>query len=495
MPISTIVIGIAAVLLILLIAVSYVKAPPYMAYIISGLKRRVVIGSANIRIPFLERLDKVTLELIQVDVKTSEPVPNANFINVNVDAVVNIKVGRDPAKIDLAAMNFLNALPTYIAGVAKEVLEGNMREIVGQMHTKEMVLDRQKFADMVKTNADPDLARMGLEIISFNVQNFSDNDKAIENLGIDNIAQISKDAAIARANAERDVAVARARAAKEANDAHIESETEIAKKNNELDIKKAELKKAADIQIAIAEAAKGIQAEEQRKLKEVKFGDANIARQEKEIELKERAVAIKEKELEAEVKKSAEARKYAIQQESDAELYSTQRKADADLFKRAKDAEAAQIEAEREANAKKALAEADKIKGENEAAVIKAKGEAEAEAIRAKALAEAEGLEKKADAMAKYGEAAKMDLQLQVAKIYCEQLPAIAKGIAESYTKVGNITMYGDRTGTLASDVIDKTAQLSDGLAKGLGIDLKSLLVGAFGAKVVDAAKRPSDGQ
>ena len=323
MPISTIVIGVAAVLLILLIAVSYVKAPPDMAYIISGLKRRVVIGSANIRIPFLERLDKVTLELIQVDVKTSEPVPNADFINVNVDAVVNIKVGRDPSKIDLAAMNFLNAQPAYIAGVAKEVLEGNMREIVGQMHTKEMVLDRQKFADMVKTNADPDLARMGLEIISFNVQNFSDNDKAIENLGIDNIAQISKDAAIARANAERDVAVARARAAKEANDAHIESETEIAKKNNELDIKKAELKKAADIQIAIAEAAKGIQAEEQRKLKEVKFGDANIARQEKEIELKERAVAIKEKELEAEVKKSAEARKYAIQQESDAELYST----------------------------------------------------------------------------------------------------------------------------------------------------------------------------
>ena len=490
MPTVTIVWTVVAVLLGILIAISYVKAPPDMAYIISGLKRRVVIGAANIRIPFLERLDKVTLELIQVDVKTSEPVPNADFINVNVDAVVNIKVSRDPHQIDLAAMNFLNAAPAYISGVAKEVLEGNMREIVGQMHTKEMVLDRQKFADMVKANAEPDLARMGLEIISFNVQNFNDNDKAIENLGIDNIAQISKDAAIARANAERDVAVAKARAAKEANDAHIESETEIAKKNNELDIKKAELKRNADVQIAIAEAAKGIQAEEQRKIKEVKFGDANIARQEKEIELKERAVAIKEKELEAEVKKSAEARRYAIQQESDAELYSTQRKADADLFKRAKDAEASQIEAEREAAAKKALAEADKVKGENEAAVIKAKGEAEAEAIRAKAIAEAEGLEKKAEAMAKYGEAAKMDLQLQVAKIYCEQLPEIARGIAESYTKVGNITMYGDQSGALASSVIDKTAQLSDGLAKGLGIDLKSLLAGAFGAKVLDAAAR-----
>ena len=486
-----------AVLLVLLIAISYVKAPPDMVYIISGLKRRTVIGGANFRIPFLERLDKVTLELIQVDVKTSEPVPNADFINVNVDAVVNIKVGRTPDKIDLAAMNFLNAQPNYIANVAKEVLEGNMREIVGQMHTKEMVLDRQKFADMVKTNADPDLARMGLEIISFNVQNFSDNDKAIENLGIDNIAQISKDAAIARANAERDVAVARAQAEKEANDASVAAQTEIAKKQNELAIKKAELKKDADTQLAIAEAAKGIQAEEQRKVKEIKFGDANIARQEKEIELKERAVAIREKELDANVRKEAEAKKYAIEQDAQAALFQQSKLAEADLYRRTKEAEAKLVESEREADAKKALAVADaeakkaladaeRVKGENEAAVISAKGTAEAEAIKLKALAEAEGLEKKAEAMAKYGEAAKMDLQLQVAKVYCEQLPAIAKGIAEAYTKVGNITMYGDQSGAIASGVIDKSVQLSDGLSKGLGIDLKSLLAGAFGAKILD---------
>ena len=149
---TAIVAGSIAAFIAVMFIISYVKAPPDMAFIVSGLKRRIIIGAANLRIPFLERLDKVTLELIQVDVKTSEPVPNADFINVNVDAVVNIKVGRDKEKIDLAAMNFLNASPEYIAAVAKEVLEGNMREIVGQMHTKEMVLDRQKFADMVKTN-------------------------------------------------------------------------------------------------------------------------------------------------------------------------------------------------------------------------------------------------------------------------------------------------------------------------------------------------------
>ena len=483
---TAIVIGSIVAAFALLVAISYVKAPPDVAYIISGLKKRVVIGKASLRIPFLERLDKLSLRLISIDVKTATPVPTKEYIDVRVDAVVNVKVSSDPAKIALAAQNFLNRDSEYISAIAVEVLEGNMREIVGQMDLKEMISDRQKFGKMVLDNATPDLAAMGLEIVSFNVQNFKDENEVIVNMGVDNVEQIRKSAKIAKANAQRDIAIAEAAALKEANDSKVASELEIAKKQNDLAIKKAELKKESDTQLAIAEAAKGIMQEEQRKVKEIKAGDANIAAQEKAIELKDRAVSIKERELEADIKKTAEARKFAIQQESDAQLYSAQRTADAELFKRTKDAEAKLVEAEREANAVKALAEAEKVRGENEAAVIAAKGEAEATAIKMKALAEAEGLEKKADAMAKYGEAAKMDLQLQVAKAFVEQLPNIAKGVAEGYTKVGSITMYGDQTAKISGNIIDTTAQISDGLSKSLGIDLKSMLAGAFGTKVLE---------
>ena len=510
------IVGIAVGVLFLIgvFALGYCKAPPDKAYIISGLRKRTLIGRAGFRIPFFERLDVVTLELIQVDVKTKQKVPNKDFINVNVDAVVNIKVSREEQMLALAAMNFLNASPEYISENAKEVLEGNMREIVGEMTTKEMVLNRQQFAEAVKKNAAPDLERMGLEIVSFNVQNFTDDDKAIENLGIDNIATISKDAAIARANAEAQVEQAKAKAAKEANDARVAAETEIAIRNNELEIKKADLKKQADIQIAIAEAAKGIQAEEQRKILEATKGDASIIELEKKTELSQRKVAITEKELDAEIRKKAEAEKFAAQQEADARLYTTQKHAEAELaertrkaeavqieaereadatkaaadaalFQQAKEAEAKQIAAEREAAAIKAIAEANKVQGENEAYVIKAKGDAEAEAIRAKAVAEAEGLEKKADAMAKYGEAAKMDLQLQVAKEFVKVLPAIATGVASAYTKVGNITMYGDQSGKIAAGVIDHTTQLFDGLSKSLGFDVKSAIGGALATKLL----------
>ena len=509
--------AVVVVVILVLLAMGYVKAPPDTAFLISGLRKKTVIGKAAIRIPFFERIDKVSLKLIPIDVKTSSAVPTADYINIRVDAVVNVKVSDDADKLKKAAQNFLNQKPDYIAQVAREVLEGNMREIVGQMKLEEMVSDRQKFAEMVKTNAEPDLAGMGLDIVSFNVQNFIDDNQVIENLGVDNIVKISKDAAIARANSEKEIAVAQAKAAKEANDAkvaseleianakakaqkekaivesqatqesaaaQIEADTQIALKQNELDIKRAELQKEVDTKQAIANAAMEIQAEEQRKIKEVKTADANLARQEKEIELKEREVAIKEKALEATVKKEAEAEKYAAQQRADARLYETQRKSEAELFERQKKAEAEKFEAEQEAEAKKALADAIKAQGIAEAEAARAKGEAEAAAIKAKAEAEAEGLMKKAEAMAAYGDAAKQDMQLQALKVYFEQLPAIAKAVGEGYTNVDKIYMYGGETSQLAGDIMKNVSQISEGLSQSLGIDLNSLLTGFLGGQL-----------
>ena len=391
---------VVVLLLLILLCMGYVKAPPDMAFIISGIKKKskVVIGKASIRIPFFERLDKLNLRLIPIDVKTSNAVPTADYININVDATVNVKISNQPDKLRLAAENFLNKNTEYIANVAREVLEGNVREIVGRMRLEEMVSDRQKFAELVKENAEPDLAAMGLDIISFNVQNFVDGNDVIENLGIDNIVKIKKAAAIARAESERDIKVAQAAADKDSNDAAVAAQTEIAKKQNELAIKKSELQMEADTKKAMADAAYEIQKEEQRKTIEITTANADIAKQEREIELKQKEVAVKERALEAEVKKQAEAEKYAAQQ-----------KADAALYQRQKEAEAQQFEAQRIAEAKKAQAEADRYSkeqeaqgirafGEAEAAAVRAKGVAEAEAIQAKGLAEAEAMEKKAEA-------------------------------------------------------------------------------------------------
>lgn len=452
--------------IILLLCIGYVKAPPDMAFIISGIKKKskIVIGKASIRIPFFERLDKLNLRLIPIDVKTSNAVPTADYININVDATVNVKISNESERLRLAAENFLNKPTEYIAGVAREVLEGNVREIVGKMKLEEMVSDRQKFANLVKENAEPDLAAMGLDIISFNVQNFVDGNEVIENLGIDNIVKIKKAAAIARAESERDIKVAQASADKESNDAAVAAQTEIAKKQNELAIKKSELQMEADTKRAMADAAYEIQKEEQRKTIEITTANANIAKQEREIELKQKEVSVKERALEAEIKKQAEADKYAAQQRADAALYQRQ-----------KDAEAKQFEAQREAEARKAQAEADRYSKEQAAAGIRAVGEAEATAIQAKGIAEAEAMEKKAEAYAKYNKAAVAEMMIKV-------LPEIAGKIAQPLGQIDKITIIG--SGSEGNNGVDQVAgnvpvvmaKVFESMKEATGIDLADII-------------------
>lgn len=475
LPWGTIIpIAIGVVLFLIILITGYLKAPPDTAFIISGLRRKIIIGKASIRIPFFERVDKLKLQLIAVDVKTSSAVPTADYININVDANVNIKVSSDPMLIKLGAENFLNKDTVYIGKIAREVLEGNMREIVGQMTLESMVNDRKAFAEKVQENAAPDLNRMGLEIVSFNVQNFRDDQNLIENLGIDNTTKIQKKAAIARAESEKEIEIAKANAKKEANDARILAETEIAQKNNQLAIRQAELKKEADTQQAVADAAYEIQKEEQRRTIEISKANANIAASEKDVELKTKEAEVKEKALDAEIKKKAEAEKYRAQQEADARLYQLRKEAEADRFQR-----------EQEAEAKKAEAEAQKFAKMQEAEGIAAVGKAEADAIRAKGLAEAEGINAKAEAMKKYGEAA-------VLEMYFKALPDVVKNAAAPLNKVDKITMYGDgNSSRLVGDIISSTTKITDGLTEATGVDIRALLAGFLGGKLADGHHPP----
>ena len=228
-------------LIALFISAGYVKAPPDTALIISGLRKKpkILIGKAGFKVPFFERVDRLSLKLIPLDIKTGDAVPTADCINIYVDSAVNVKVSPDSESINIAAQNFLNKTIDDIGKIVGEVLEGNIREIICTMRLRELIGDRKTFVEKVSENVIPDLKRMGIELVSFNVQRFSDANHVIDDLGIDNISQIKKDAAIAKANADKEVEIARARASKEANDAKVQSETEIAIKQNELEIKKS----------------------------------------------------------------------------------------------------------------------------------------------------------------------------------------------------------------------------------------------------------------
>ena len=492
-PVGIVILAIAAV--IILGKIMYKKAPPNVAMVITGPRgSRTVVGQGALVIPIIQRVDYMSLENIQADFTSKAEIPTKDAIDIFVDAIANVSIAKDPELMKIAASKFLGYEPAQIRDIITPVLEGNIREIISQTTLKELIQgDKKIFADRVIENVTPNLNDMGLELTTFNIQSFKDKKGIIANLGIENTVQISKDAAIAKANAEREIAVAQAQAEQEANEARVAAETEIAKKQNELNLQKAALKKAEDIANAEADAAYGIQAQEQRKTVETRTAEADLAKLEKKIELEEREVAIKERKLEAEVKKEAEASKYAKQQAADAELYTTQKQSEAELFQRQKKAEAEKIEAERKAEAdlalaeadaaaKKALADAVRAQGEAEAAAEKAKGLAEAEAIKAKLQAEADGLREKAEAMKEYGDAAKQQMELDTIKVLYEQLPAIAEAIGKGYAGA-DIHMIGNDSGQLAGNIMSNITQIIEGFKGSTGTDPIEMISGLFGGK------------
>lgn len=475
------------VLFVIIIAITgYIKAPPDTAYIISGIKKkpRVIIGKAGIKIPFFERLDKLILKQLSVDIKTNGYIPTEDFIGVDIDAIAKVRVlteaditaeidnegnvkflpGVDNKKgtkiitrrmVDAALRNFLNLDEKRIRDQLTESLQGNMREIIGTQTLRKLCQDRKAFGDEVQAKAQKDMNALGIWIESCNIQKLLDENGLINALGQDNMSQIQKDAAIAKANADKDVAVEKANAAMVANDAKVAAEAEIAAKQAELAQKKASLKKEVDTQNAQANAASAIEAENQRKLQEVASTNANIAKAEREAELKQKQIELKEYELDALVRKQADADKYAAEKEAEAGLVSRQKAAEAKAY-----------EVEMEAKAAKTKADASRYAKEQEAAGIAAVG-----------LAKADATEKMAEAQKKMGEAS-------ILEMYLEALPEIVANAAAPLTNVDKITLYGEgNQAKLVGDVMKTSNQILEGLKESTGIDISQIIAGYVGGK------------
>jgi len=477
--------GLVTLLVILIVTMGYVKAPPDKAFIISGVRRtpRILIGRAGIKIPFFERVDILYLGQMTVDIKTGQSVPTNDFINVNVDAVAKVRIGTSQEAIQLAAKNFLNKPPEDITLDLQDSLQGNMREIIGTLALKTINTDRDSFSDQVMEKASRDMQKLGIEILSCNIQNVTDEKGLISDLGMDNTARIKKDAAIAKAQADRDVAIAQAEANKAANDARVAAETEIAEKNNALAIRQAELKKQSDTAKAVADAAYEIQTQEQQKTIQTATVNAQIAKAERDTELREKEVQVRQQELVAQIEKQADAEKYKTEKQAEADLAQRQRKAEAAKYEQEKDAEARKAQADAEKYAAEQEAAGIRAKYDAEAAGIAAKGLAEAEAIKAKGLAEAEAMEKKAEAYKKYNGAAMAEMMIKI-------MPQMAAEIAKPLSQIDKINIYGTADGGNGASQISGNMpvvmkQVFDTMSEATGVDFTEIMrAGTYDAKV-----------
>lgn len=343
-----------------------------------------------------------------------------------------------------AISNFLGMDEAHINEKINDVLQGNLREIVSEMTVDQILTNRKQMAISVVENARPDLAKMGLEVVTFNVQDVKDaidaqghNHGVIEAIGVEQEELVKKRASIAKAEAERDVSCAKAAAAMAANEKEIEAQTAIAKRNNELNLAKSKLKAEADKAAADADAAGMIQTNLRAKEVKESEADAEIAKQKKMVDLAAQEAEVQQRKLDAEIRKQA-----------DAELYRRQKQAEAQKY------------------------EAAKFAKQQEAEGIAMVGRAEAEAIRQKGLAEAEAMKQKAEAYKQYNDAAVAEMMIKV-------LPEIAKNVAQPLSAIDKVSIIGgDASGVsgVSGNVPVLMAQTLETMKEATGIDMKEIV-------------------
>ncbi|WP_301287905.1 flotillin family protein [Paenibacillus sp. MSJ-34] len=449
----------------------------------SGRKIKIVRGGGAFIWPIFQRSQFLSLLSHKLDVSTPE-VYTEQGVPVIADGVAIIKVGGSVEDVATAAEQFMGKPIESLKSEAQEVLEGHLRAILGSMTVEEVYRNRDKFAQEVQGVAARDLKKMGLQIVSFTIKDVRDKQGYLDALGKPRIAAVKRDAEIAEAEAMRDARIQKAKAEEEGQKAELLRDTNIAEASKEKELKVASFKKEQDTAKAEADQAYHIQEARAKQTMVEEQMKVELVRKEREIDLQEKEILVRQKQYDAEVKKKADADKYAVEQAAEAEKSRKMREAEALQYS---------IEAQAKANA-----EQKRLDGLAIAEAERAKGTADAEVIRLRGLAEAEAKEKLAEAFQKFGEAAVLD-------IIVKMLPELAERIAAPLQSIDKLTVVDTGNGEGAARVSNYVTQLMatapEMLKSVSGIDLERLIQGltqktsASAAKsALPAGKAPKDG-
>lgn len=497
-PILTFLIVLAALVLaiVVLVASRFKVAGPNEAFIVTGRKgqavtnpetgrvstdlsgQKVVMGASTFVLPIVQKLAILDLSSRQIAISVGSAV-SAQGIKCSLEGVAIVKVGGTEDAVRAGAQRFLGQ-QNEIEPFTQEVLAGSLRAIVGRLSVEEIVKDRAAFAREVAEEAESSLTNQGLVLDTFQLQDIKTEGNYLQDLGRPEAARAEMEASIAEASARR-----------EAEQARIKAEEEIAIANRELELRKAEILAETDAATAEAQAAGPI---------------AKAARDQEVIAAQElvaeRTAGLKERQLDTEVRKPADAQRYAVEQGAEAEKTKRVREAEA---ARIAAIEAAQAHAEEdrlvgagERQRREELAKAVELEGQAQGAAerarrsaaaeaLKLEGDAEAAAILARGDAEATAMEKRATAYEQYGQAAILDL-------LANMLPQLVKEAAAPLAAVDKMTVIStDGASQITKNAAANVTQGLELASDLLGVDLAAMFQG-LASNVGDNGSEPGSG-
>jgi len=439
--------------------------------------QRVVMGGGVFVKPFVEQAYALSLASRSIRVQIRGAVSQQG-IRLNLDAVAIVKVGGAEASVRAAAQRFLHQ-QDEIEAFTQEVLAGSLRSIVGTLTVDEIIRDRAAFARQVADESVSSLNNQGLVLDTFQIQDVSDDSNYLRDLGRPEAAAAARNAAIAEADAQR-----------ESSQREAQAQQLVAEAERDLALRRATFRADTDRAQAEAQAA----------------GSLAKAAQDQEVltvqeRVAQRQATLTETQLDTDVRKPADAARYKTEQEAQARRSAVQYEAEGRAASSVADAKAAaertrltadaeaqrlSITAESEARAVRLAAEAElarrtaqadarRLEGEAEAAAEEARGRAQAAAAEAKGRAEAAARRELAEAFAGYGEAARLQMVVEV-------LPEMARALAEPLGSIDDLTVISnDGAGALSRSVAGNLHETLETVRRTTGLDLRSLLGGGDG--------------
>jgi flotillin len=509
--IIAVVVVVGLLLIMSLLGSIYRKVGPNRALIVYGRGgTNVVVGGGTLILPLFQKAEEFNLELMSFDVAPAYTLYTNQGVPLKVEAITQLKVENEAEKIKRAANQFLSKSEDDREMMVRQVMEGHLRGIVGQLTVEQLVKDPELVSARMRETVAADLDKLGLEVVSFTLKDVTDESGYIANMSRPEIARNKQMAEIAEAEMSRNVAIrssetmresaqARAKADQERVLAETLSKTAQAESQRDLEVKQAEYLATISEQKAQADRAYDIQAAiTQQTLMEEKT-KIDIVQKQQEAKVQEAEAIRRTAELLATVQRQAEAERERIRILADAE----QQRAVLDAQGRAK-AIVLQLESEAEGKARAIRLQADadaaaiRARGEAEADATRLRGLAEADAVRAKGMAEAESLRRHVEALNTQNEAAILNTALT-------GLPVIAGKLFEAYSKIGNVTYIsaGDGDGVtsrITQDVIGMVPLLGAVFESTTGLKLKDLISKQNGANghATDSAAgaiAPADGE
>lgn len=215
---------------------------------------RLLHGGRTMRIPVVERVSRIDLTTIPIEVVVKNAYSKGG-IPLVVQGIANVKISAREPTAHNAVERLLDKPFDELMHIAKDTLEGNLRGVLATLTPEEVNEDRLKFAHRLIEQADEDLKKLGLELDTLKIQNVTDEVRYLDSIGRQQTAEILKRARVAEATRASEAEQTEAAARQAAQVAQLQADLKIAEEQNRLRVRRAELEAEALAREAEAKVA------------------------------------------------------------------------------------------------------------------------------------------------------------------------------------------------------------------------------------------------